>query len=156
MFLSYSEISWGQESFAFKEFSNLSADDTLVIDIRNVGCRVSPGDRYLICRNDSSYSVFQIIDFHLIYFIEGKEIEPNKEKQKFFLKNIGKLGDEQVKFRKMNPDTFKNFMIELEKIIESNNVDGVKIAGTKSCLTLTLNDKIFSREFKGWIELNKN
>lgn len=56
----------------------------------------------------------------------------------------------------MNPDTFENFMIELKKIIESNNVDGIKIAGTKSYLTLTLNDKIFSREFKGWIELNKN
>lgn len=78
------------------------------------------------------------------------------EQNSILLKNIGKLEDEQVKFRKMNPDTFENFMIELEKIIESNNVDGINIAGTKSRFTLTLNDKIFSREFKGWIELNKN
>jgi hypothetical protein len=47
---------------------------------------------------------------------------------------------------------YLNWIEELRQIVNSNNLDAVKIPGDGVKLEINFNGKTFSREYRGWIE----
>ena len=85
-FLLVSSHTFAQDSLDVQKIMTLNTKDTLIVDIKNVGCRVTIGDRYLILRQNSKYSVIQLIDFQTRHFLDGRVLSDN-EKQDYFLDN---------------------------------------------------------------------
>jgi hypothetical protein len=126
---------------------NFKVNDTLIVDINNIGCRVNSGDRYLIIKNDPTFTIIKFKDFNKKKFFNGKELK-NSEKENFFLKNPNLLS---VSTDVLDTNGFNNFFSEFEQIIYSDNKDSIRIAGTYSVLTILLNNFKFEKELPSWI-----
>ncbi|HXB41912.1 MAG TPA: hypothetical protein VNZ49_15325 [Bacteroidia bacterium] len=135
-----------KDSISLFQFEKLNTNDKLIIDYKNIGCRVNSGDRLVFYTVDKGIKFMRFENFHQKLTVDGFALD-NYEKQKF------KTENNDYKSQIITVERFHFIMKELEGIINSENKDALKYAGDNSELTLQLNNFNLTRQFKGWIEL---
>lgn len=98
---------------SLKPFEDLQFEDTLVVDIRNVGCFTATGHRYLIYREDSVHHMLKFKNFCQPR-LAGSELLSNSEKQLLYLREDTMITRTQLSGREYL-DFIKGIEIALER-----------------------------------------
>lgn len=142
--------SFAQDTLTLKKIKQLPLGDTLIVDCINKGCRTTFGDRYKVARtNDSTYVLIHYIDFYETMYLDGLKVESAATKEKYFYPD----GSKKLIKTTWNTSAFYAFIDQIEEIIQSDNAETIKIAGSFCYLILQLQDKSIEKEFKGSISL---
>ncbi len=148
----FSHSALAQDSLDIYEIDGLGEDDTLYLSIKNRNCYNFIENYYMIYKMDSLFTLVKFDDFQIKLFLDGKELSVD-EKRKFLLESWERFNGNQCSVSELSENQFSAFLKQIISVVESDNETGLRIAGTSSVMSLELNDKIFSKTFRAYVNL---